>query len=203
MRLLKPVRRISFAIALLSAVIFASATPAGAKVKRIVIDKAKSESPTYGGKSFGKADNTRKIVGRASASSTQKIPTIRSSRIFSLHREIRAGMVEYVATFTLVKPVDMAKANNVLLYEVVNRGRKLEPGGSDRGYTYLWSGWQVDIPEGSNAGGQEPERIEVAVAKTPMALQSQAVRWFASRTPAAAQLLYSFIPAVSLSAGYA
>jgi len=165
MRLLKPVRRISFAIALLSAVIFASATPAGAKVKRIVIDKAKSESPTYGGKSFGKAGQYEKIVGRAYGELDPKDSHNTIIQDIQLAPRNSSGMVEYVATFTLVKPVDMAKANNVLLYEVVNRGRKLEPGGSDRGYTYLWSGWQVDIPEGSNAGGQEPERIEVAVAK--------------------------------------
>ena len=49
MRLHTPILRISFSIALLSVVMFASAIPARAKIKRIVIDKAKSESPTYGG----------------------------------------------------------------------------------------------------------------------------------------------------------
>ena len=68
---------------------------------------------------------------------------------------------------TLIKPIDMAKANNVLLYEGVNRGSKTEYGGSDRGYSYLFSGWQGDIPEGSNLGGQAPETIEVPVARNP------------------------------------
>src|SRR3954451_22894959 len=32
------------------------------------------------------------------------------------------GKVEYVATFALIKPVDMANASGVLMYSVVNRG---------------------------------------------------------------------------------
>ena len=32
------------------------------------------------------------------------------------------GTVEYIATFSLVKPKDMTKASGVLLYTVVNRG---------------------------------------------------------------------------------
>src|SRR5437899_1450189 len=33
-----------------------------------------------------------------------------------------AGRVEYRTTFTLLKPVDMAKSPGVMLYNVVNRG---------------------------------------------------------------------------------
>src|SRR5262245_13543427 len=40
------------------------------------------------------------------------------------------GMVEYSATFTLLKPVDMGKATSVLVYQVPNRGRaQIEGGG--------------------------------------------------------------------------
>ena len=39
------------------------------------------------------------------------------------------GMVEYVATFTILKPTDMAKASGVLLYFVPNRGRISLTGG--------------------------------------------------------------------------
>ena len=42
-------------------------------------------------------------------------------------------MVEYNVTFMLIKPVDMAKASGVLFYEVQNRGRKIDPGGSAKG----------------------------------------------------------------------
>ena len=33
------------------------------------------------------------------------------------------GMVEYSATFTILKPVDMSKNPGVLVYQVPNRGR--------------------------------------------------------------------------------
>ncbi len=55
------------------------------------------------------------------------------------------GKVEYVATFALAKPVDLAKASGVLVYQVVNRGN----GGvtaNSRGDISLVSGWQGDVP---------------------------------------------------------
>ena len=165
MRLLNLVLRISSLVALLGVAIFGLAAAANAKVKRIAIDKSKSESPTYGGKSFGSAGPYEKIVGRAYGELDPKDPHNSIITDIQLATRNSRGMVEYVATFTLFKPIDMAKASNVLLYEVVNRGRKLEPGGSDRGYSYLFSGWQGDIPSGSSLGGQEPETIEVPMAK--------------------------------------
>jgi hypothetical protein len=69
------------------------------------------------------------------------------------------GRVEYVATFTLVKPVDMAKASGVLRYSVVNRGGGQALPNSD-GHVTLVSGWQGDIVP--TAGNQT---IQVPVAK--------------------------------------
>ncbi len=53
------------------------------------------------------------------------------------------GMVEYSATFSMIKPADMSKASGVLLYSVVNRG-----GGSPvstGGNVGVVSGWQGDV----------------------------------------------------------
>ena len=47
-------------IVLMGAASLSCTIPAGAKVKRIVIDKAKSESPAYDGKSFGAPGSTKK-----------------------------------------------------------------------------------------------------------------------------------------------
>jgi len=167
MRLPGHTLRTLFSIALLSVAIFGSSRPAGAKVTRIVIDKAKSESPTYGGKSFGQVGQYEKIVGRAYGELDPRDPHNSIVQDIQLAPRNSRGMVEYVAMFTLLKPIDMAKASNVLLYEVVNRGRMPEAGGSDRGYIYLFSGWQGDIPEGSKLRGADPETIEVPVAKNP------------------------------------
>ena len=43
------------------------------------------------------------------------------------------GMVEYSATFTIVKPIDLGKASGVLVYQVPNRGRaNIEAQGTSR-----------------------------------------------------------------------
>ena len=54
------------------------------------------------------------------------------------------GRAEYVATFALAKPVDLAKASGVLIYSVVNRGNG-SPQASADGHVWLVSGWQGDL----------------------------------------------------------
>ena len=69
------------------------------------------------------------------------------------------GKVEYVATFSLVKPKDMAMASGVLVYTVVNRGNGSAPLHPD-GHVTLVSGWQGDVvPTAEN------QTIRVPVAK--------------------------------------
>jgi hypothetical protein len=62
---------------------------------------------------------------------------------------------------SILKPIDLAKGNHVLLYDVVNRGSKLatrffnvgttvaNPAGDGflekEGFTVIWSGWQADL----------------------------------------------------------
>jgi len=74
------------------------------------------------------------------------------------------GKVEYTATFTVLKPIDMRRASGILVYEVNNRGNKIllsppgflnigvsdtNPAGDgflfNTGNIYLWSGWQGDL----------------------------------------------------------
>ena len=65
------------------------------------------------------------------------------------------GLVEYSATFTILKPVDMSKGTGVLVYQVPNRGRaNIEGGGyfadfRARGHVLVASGWQADIRPGA------------------------------------------------------
>ncbi len=71
------------------------------------------------------------------------------------------GKVEYVTTFTLVKPKDMTKASGVLIYTVVNRGGGNAAAHPDGHVTFV-SGWQGDVvPTTSNF------TIQVPVAKNP------------------------------------
>src|SRR5882672_1145880 len=51
------------------------------------------------------------------------------------------GKVEYVGTFSLMKPLDLSRASGVLIYSVVNRGNGVASAGPE-GHISLVSGWQ-------------------------------------------------------------
>lgn len=61
------------------------------------------------------------------------------------------GMVEYSASFAILRPVDRAKASGVLWYDVANRGGgvALEP--DEDGHVRVVSGWQGDIEPAPHA----------------------------------------------------
>ena len=92
-------------------------------------------------------------------------------------RNVR-GNVEYTASFTIIKPLDMSRASGVMTYEVVNRGNHLlggpgaflnvggfpgtsgDPGDGffyKQGDVLVWSGWQGDILPESLAPGSSQE----------------------------------------------
>ena len=83
------------------------------------------------------------------------------------------GMVEYSATFTILKPLDMGRATGVLVYHVPNRGRAgIEGGGyfadfRAAGHVLVTSGWQADIPTGAG--------IETMVTPTAKNLDSTSI----------------------------
>ena len=166
--LLSLVIKISFCLL----AVFAYATLAEAHVTRIVIEQ--KQSPAYEGKSFGSVGQYEILTGKAYGELDPKDPhnTIITDLNFA-PRNAR-GMVEYVATFMLVKPIDVAKANGILLYAVPNRSNRIsipafgvagESGDEfflNRGYIILHSGWQGDIPPRAGA-----ETISVPIAKNP------------------------------------
>ncbi|MBZ5660419.1 MAG: hypothetical protein LAO08_08440 [Acidobacteriia bacterium] len=154
-----------FWIALLCAACVASTAPTDAKVKRIVIDKSKSEPEAYGGKSFGNAGAYEKVEGSAYGELDPKDRRNAIIQDIQLAPRNSRGMVEYSVTFMLIKPVDMAKASGGLFYEVQNRGRKIDPGGSAAGHTYLMSGWQGEIPPSTGPDDTVAETLQVPTAK--------------------------------------
>jgi hypothetical protein len=78
------------------------------------------------------------------------------------------GMVEYSATFTILKPLDMTSGAGVLVYQVPNRGRaNIEGGGyfadfRAAGHVLVASGWQADIPAGAGV-----ETLTTPIARNP------------------------------------
>jgi len=141
-----------------------AATPALAAVERIEVV---SRTPLAGGAAFGSVGAYEKIRGRAWIALDPKLPA--NARIVDLDRAPRdaKGRVLFATDFLLLRPVDPAKRNGALFYDVNNRGgiaalgqiNGASPANNDpatladtgngfffqRGYTLLWSGWTWDV----------------------------------------------------------
>jgi hypothetical protein len=128
---------------------------AWARITRIVIDER--QSPAYDGKSFGNVGQYERLVGRAFGEIDPKHKGNTIITDLQLAPRNARGMVEYVATFSLLKPINMTKASGLLIYSVPNRGNKLlmsafnvggDPGDGfffKHGDCILFSGWQGDV----------------------------------------------------------
>lgn len=142
--------------------------PASAEVVRIQIDK---REPFAAGHKFGRSGAYESLEGRLffevepGAAANARITDL------GLAPTNERGKVEFQADFFLLKPVDAARGNGCLLYDVHNRGNKLalwtfnegertnEPSGAEHagngfllehGYSVLWTGWDGDVAEDGN-----------------------------------------------------
>ena len=143
-----------------------AAGSAHAGITRIVIDRI--ESPTFDGREFGSVGRYEKLSGRAFGEVDPGDP-LNAGIVFINEAPRNArGRVEYVVDISIIQPLDPAKGNGTLLYDVVNRGSRRafdvfhlgEHGGNDpakavdagdafllrQGYTLVVSGWQADVP---------------------------------------------------------
>jgi hypothetical protein len=163
----------------------ALAQSAAAHVVRIEII---SRETAFGGQRFGSVGQYERIVGRAFGEVDPKDRRNAVINDIMLAPRNARGMVEYVATFTILHPLDPAKGNGVLLHDMVNRGNKLlfatfhkscaalgqgtpcDPEAGDalllrQGYTILWSGWQGDLAPGASGARNAPEVVHVPVVR--------------------------------------
>src|SRR5262245_7473811 len=133
--------------------------PADAKITRIEIAKT---TPAFEGAMFGAVGAYEQLEGTAYGEIDPRDPLNALIQDIELAPRNARGMVEYSMGISILKPVDMSKANRTLLYETVNRGRKNLPflniGGDQtkagdgflqrQGYAQAWSGWEGDITTG-------------------------------------------------------
>jgi hypothetical protein len=152
--------------ATLSALAWLAAAPAQSEVTRFEI--IQRESPALGGRSFGARGQAEKITARATISLDPANP--RNAVIADLDRAPRnaEGRVEATTDVVILRP---ANPNGTLIFEVLNRGRKLLPGWTqdtdgdasirlataedagngfllEQGFTLVWAAWQADSPTG-------------------------------------------------------
>ena len=116
---------------------------------KIIIDT--KVSPAFNGQVFGDAGQYETIAGRVFGEIDPRDHRHRIINDIDLAPKNSRGNVEYMATFFLVKPIDMSKASGLLWQDVPNRGGRITisvrvtAGLGDVG---LSSGWQ-----GDNSGG--------------------------------------------------
>ena len=179
---LSRVRRLAACAALLL-------VPAREAVAHVVRIEVVSRETAFGGQRFGSVGQYERIVGRAYG---EVDPKDRRNGVIAdilLAPRNARGMVEYVATFTILRPLEQSKGNGVLLHDMVNRGTKLlfsnfhkpctalapgtpcdaESGDAllmRQGYTILWSGWQGDLaPAADPLARGAPETVRVPVLR--------------------------------------
>lgn len=155
-----------------AAIMLGCSITAEARVTKILIDL--KQSPVNEGKSFGTIGQYEMLSGKAFGELDPKDPHNAIITDIQFAPRNSRGMVEYVATFMLLKPMDLTKANGVLIYAVPNRGNRILSGGFSvagesgeeflmkRGYMILFSGWQGDLAPRTGF-----ETISVPIAKNP------------------------------------
>ena len=97
---------------------------AQARITKIVVDPARSESPTFGGYSWPGVGEYEKIVGKAYG---EVDPHDRQNRIIvdiELAPRNASGNVEYSFDFYILAPIDRKAGKGKMMYEPPNRGRK-------------------------------------------------------------------------------
>ncbi|HEX4681906.1 MAG TPA: alpha/beta hydrolase domain-containing protein [Gemmatimonadaceae bacterium] len=145
--------------------ILAAAAATHAQVTRIVIDSV--VSPAFGGASYGTAGQYETIAGRAFG---ELDPSDRRNHIITdleLAPRNSRGRVEYVATFYIVKPIDLSKSSHFVWNDVPNRGGRITINVAERnlGDIGLSTGWQGD------QSGRTTPRTGVDYVIVPVARQ--------------------------------
>ncbi len=120
------------------------------------------------GAAFGDSGAYERVIGVATGEVDPKSPQNKGIALIDKAPLNAKGKVEYATDFFILRPVDPAKGNGRILYEVNNRGRKMlignlcdGPQGMNdpktakdlgngfplrQGYTVVWSGWDPDAP---------------------------------------------------------
>ena len=130
-------------ISTLCAGLLLAASPAQARVTRIVIDETRPlAAEASGGIAY------EQVAGRAFGELDPRAPGNTLIQDIELGKDAD-GKVRYVATFVLTKPVDMSKASGLMWHEVPNRGNPRPNVVQERAFgdIDLTSAWQ-----GDNAG---------------------------------------------------
>jgi Alpha/beta hydrolase domain len=149
------------AILMASAVAVASVgivSGADARTTQIVLG---SPTAPFGTTSFGTVGRYEQIDGIAYGEIDPRDPLNAVIQDIDLAPRNARGNVEYSTKVSILKPIDESLGNHTMLFEIVNRGNKLDPGTfnvgvtttnpagdgflENQGFTLVWAGWQADL----------------------------------------------------------
>jgi hypothetical protein len=139
--------------------------PAQGRITRVEVAKVE---PAFDGQPFGTVGPFERATGRAHGDVDPNSPDNSIIQDIALAPRNQRGMVEYTTDIDILRPADPTKSNNVLLFNVINRGNKgalplfnadVPPNLADnnavkiagdgwlqrQGYTLIWFGWHADV----------------------------------------------------------
>ena len=99
-------------------------TTADARVTKIVFT---AQSMPYGSTMFGAVGEYEQLDGIAYGELDPHDPANAIIQDIQLAPRNAQGMVEYQTLVSILKPVNMNAGNRAMLFEIVNRGGKLDP----------------------------------------------------------------------------
>jgi len=120
--LMASISRVGFATSTSLALCLVALSSGAADARITKIQITRTESPTFEGTAFGAVGLYEKLVGRAYGEVDPKDP--RNAVIVDIANAPKnaRGMVEYDTDIYILKPIDNAKGNHRLWFEVNNRG---------------------------------------------------------------------------------
>jgi hypothetical protein len=92
-------------------------------IRSIVIDRARSQSPTFEGLSFGSVGQYEKLRGTAYGELDPSDPRNAVITDIELAPVNNRGMVEYSMDIFILKPINLSNGNHRLLFDFNNRGQ--------------------------------------------------------------------------------
>src|SRR5262245_7826082 len=112
----------ALALTVLVALAAGALPSAEARITRLEI--AQVETPAFGGAAFDPVGQYERLIGKAYGEVDPAHPLNAIVQDLALAPRNARGMVEYSTDVHILKPVDLARGNGVLFFNVVNRGNK-------------------------------------------------------------------------------
>ena len=185
----------AIAVVCIAGFVLGLSASAQARVTRIVFG-----APTYpfGSTNFGQVGPYEQLDGTAYGEIDPRDPLNAVIQDIDLAPRNARGMVEYSTVVSILKPVNISAGNHAMLFEIVNRGHKLDPGfynvGTDGflenlGFTLVWGGWQADLVPTAMSGALVNMSAPVAVRRDGSSITGTVRSEFILPKPASTQMI--------------